>query len=208
MKRYHRHDREIWQRIFHAAPADWLDAPPSHAMELCLEHLRRRRPRHVLDLACGFGRWGMYLRRKGIGRITGIDSSFPGIRLGRDWAAREGVAGLRFTTGDALHLPFSAGAFEAVVAALLLDNLDRQDARRAVAEVTRTCRPEATGFFVFNPRFTPEQLADLATQDNPTRGCMHVVYEDEELPELLAGWKVTNRRESREGFRIVEGLRR
>lgn len=207
-KRYHRHDRDVWRGIFRHAPAEWLEAPPSHAMELCREHLRRRKPRHVLDLACGFGRWGTYLRRQGVGPVTGIDSSLAGVRLGRDWAVREGVTGLRFTTGDALHLPFHEGTFDAVVAALLLDNLDRDDAHQAVAELTRTCRPGATGFFVFNPRFTPEQLADLATGDNPTRDCMHVVYEDEELVGLLEGWQVTGRRRSREGFRIVEGLRR
>jgi hypothetical protein len=48
---------------------------------------------------------------------------------------------------------------------------------------------------------------DTKKQDNPTSGCMHVVYEDHELPTRLPGWSVTRTGTSAERLRLIEALR-
>ena len=64
-------------------------------------------------------------------------------------------------------------------------------------------RPQARGFFVFNP-VVPGADPSAASDDNPTRGCMQVAYADDELATCLPGWSVTRVGVSSEGLRIVE----
>lgn len=90
-----------------------------------------------------------------------------------------------------------------MLAAVLLDNLSRDDCRRAVRQFTMIARPGAWGFFAFNPRLTAVELAAVP-EDNPTKACMHVVYEDAELEACLPGWVVTRTGATAERFRIVE----
>ncbi len=90
---------------------------------------------------------------------------------------------------------------------MLLDNLDREDAESSMREINRVGKPAAAGWFVFNPSLEPEQLAASKASDKPTQDCMHVVYDDTEIERLIDGWGITQRRESVEGFRVVETVR-
>ena len=206
-KEYRDHDHRTWEKIFRSIPEEWFMAPPSGAMESCLKFLQGKHSRRTLDLGCGIGRWSMFLGRNGVTPVFGADYSLAGVDTAQRWAKRENVKSLAFLAADALRLPFVDGAFDAVIAALLLDNLDREDAELVMTEINRIAGTDASGFFVFNPLLSPEQFAILKTRQNPTQDCMHVVYEDKEIEQLMDGWRITQRTESVEGFRIVEAVR-
>ncbi len=207
VKPYRVHDRCVWERIFANVPEDWFKAPPSHAMELCLGFAERESPARLLDLGCGIGRWTVYLARRIAGLLAGVDYSFLGVRAAHRWAQLEGLGKSVFAAGDALSLPFPAAAFDAVVAALLLDNLDREDAARVKQQVDRTVSPGGKGFFVFNPMLQPDELALQNESENPTKDCMHVAFSDDEIEKLLSGWRIDKTAVSREGFRVFEATR-
>ncbi len=203
---YGERDRVIWQRIFATMPPEWLEAPPSDAMEQCRTYFQRNPCARLLDLGCGFGRWALFLAGRGPVAIVGVDYAENGIRVASAWGRRAG-ASAHFLVGAATSLPFRHATFDGVLVALLLDNLSKADVGRAVGEINDVTRPGARGFFVFNPCLTEAELASVSGQ-NPTRDCMHVTYEDDELPACLPGWAITRTKVSVERFRLVEAVYR
>ncbi len=174
-------------------------------MVRCRTYFEAHPCRRVLDLGCGFGRWARFLVGHGIEEIVGLDYAEPGIRAASAWARRAGF-NARFVVGSALALPFHGRSCDGVLGALLFDNLSRADCVRAVSSLNAVVRTGARGFFVFNPFLAPAEL-EAMPDDNPTKGCMHVVYEDDELAACLTGWSVTRVARSAERFRLVEATR-
>lgn len=90
----------------------------------------------VLDVATGEGGMARALLGRWPGvRVVGLDFVRPMLVLGRARLGRE----VRWVEGDALHLPFPDGFFDAVVSAFLLRNV--VDVRAALAEQARVVRP-------------------------------------------------------------------
>ncbi|MPY89550.1 MAG: methyltransferase domain-containing protein [Luteitalea sp.] len=125
-----------------------------------------------------------------------------GVRAAQSWASCAGF-NARFLVGSAMALPFRGRPFDGVLAALVLDNLSRADCAQAVRALSTVVRAGTRGFFVFNPVLTPAELAAIP-EDNPTKGCMHVVYEEHELATCLTGWSVMRYGSSAERFRLIE----
>ncbi len=96
----------------------------------------------IADLACGPGRHGLELARRGH-LVTGVDLSAPFLRIARAAADSGGVGGRqRLVCGDLRRLPCADGAFQSV---LLLGNSfgyfsDREDLA-ILAEARRILRP-------------------------------------------------------------------
>lgn len=202
MRNYSVHDRAVWEGIFAGMPAEWYDAPPSGAMARCRGYFEASARRRVLDIGCGFGRWAQYLAGHGVDEVVGLDYAEGGIRAASEWVARAGF-NARFTVGSATALPFHGRPFDGALAALILDNLSRDDCALAVDELSRVVQTGGLGFFVFNPRLTPADLT-AKSQGNPTSSCTLVEYEDHELAACLEGWSITRFDRSAEGFRLVE----
>lgn len=199
-----RRDQAIWERIFASIPEEWYKAPPSDAMKRCRAYFQSHPCRHLLDWGCGFGRWARYLAGQGAREVIGIDYAEGGIRAAFQWARREKFPAC-FLVASAAELPFCGAAFDGVMAALLLDNLTREECQRVSGELARVVRLGARGFFVFNPLLTLEELAPLP-EDNPSRDCTHTVYQDVELPACLPGWGVSRTETTLEGFRVLEAI--
>lgn len=170
-------------------------------MVRCRSYFETHPCKRLLDLGCGFGRWAQYLSGNGVGEVVGLDYASGGVRLASAWVKRAGF-NARFVAGSATALPFHEGTFDGVLAALILDNLSREDCVRAVRELSAVTRAGGRGYFVFSPVLTPGELAGAS--DNPTKGCTHVVYEDDELAACLPGWTVTAVDSSAERFRLIE----
>ena len=123
--------------------ADWYDAFArgevsgwtKAAERLIVELLGPGRGR-CLDLGCGTGVFVPALANQGW-TVVGVELSADQLRV-----ARSKVAGLAedFVQADARELPFDAGSFDAVVAALVDTDIDRYDL--ALREVARVLRPE------------------------------------------------------------------
>jgi SAM-dependent methyltransferase len=91
----------------------------------------------TLDLGCGEGRLGRFLRSEGH-RVAGIDSSPAMVRFAASHAASHEAsheASPPAMVADAAALPFRDEAFDLVVAYMCLHDMDQMP--RAVAEVGR-----------------------------------------------------------------------
>jgi SAM-dependent methyltransferase len=91
----------------------------------------------VLEVSCGHGGGASYLMRTlQPSRYTGLDQNPAGIRFCQK---RHRVDGLGFVRGDAGHLPFPAGTFDAVI------NIEASHCYpafpRFLAEIARVLRP-------------------------------------------------------------------
>jgi demethylmenaquinone methyltransferase / 2-methoxy-6-polyprenyl-1,4-benzoquinol methylase len=98
----------------------------------CLELVAGQR---VLDLAAGTGVSTAELRRSGAEAIA-CDFSLGMLQAGRANRRRRRVP---FVAGDALHLPFADGAFDAATISFGLRNV--ADVPKALGELARVVRP-------------------------------------------------------------------
>jgi len=104
-----------------------------------LRHLDLRRWCAALDVGCGWGRFALPLAKQYAVQLTCVDVS-PGMLS----TCRETLAGedafARYIVGDACHLPFTSGSFDAVVANHMLYLLEDVDV--AVREFARVLRSD------------------------------------------------------------------
>ena len=85
-------------------------------------------PRRTLDVACGTG----FLPRHLAGAVVGLASSERMLEVARGRAPRG-----RFLVGDALHLPFDAGAFDRVFTGHFYGHLEAHARGRFLVEARR-----------------------------------------------------------------------
>jgi ubiquinone/menaquinone biosynthesis C-methylase UbiE len=103
------------------------------------------RGQHVLDYGCGTGGSTAQLVAKGA-RVTGCDISFPRLQRARRRVAHEpgGLSTGRLQCAAEM-LPFSHGAFDAVLGKQILHHLDLTV---AVPEIARVLRPGGRAVFL------------------------------------------------------------
>jgi SAM-dependent methyltransferase len=190
-------NRAAWNSIFADVPESWYTAPPSRAQLECTDYLKSGGIRSVLDLGCGIGRWSVHFARAGLD-VSGIDYASNAVELARRWADAEGL-GIRFACRAVTDEAFPGETFDGAVAALVLDNIAREDMREAIRRMRAALRPGGLAFCLFNPIAV---CADDDT-DNPTTGLTRVVYRDAELVEAFHGFEVLDRRVYEAGTRGI-----
>jgi ubiquinone/menaquinone biosynthesis C-methylase UbiE len=96
--------------------------------------------RRAVDLGCGWGTISFALAREAQ-EVVGVDFAKTAIDLCRE-RLREGAAeNLRFLQADAADTGLSAGAWDLVVAADLVEHLTPEDTRAVYREAHRLLRP-------------------------------------------------------------------
>lgn len=98
----------------------------------------------VLDIGCGTGFTLEALRRRGPGRLVGLDLSTKALAFCR----ARGLTGL--VQGDAARLPFRDRSFDVVLALDLIEHVE--DDRAALAGLMRALKPGGH-LIVFTPAF-------------------------------------------------------
>ncbi|GGL35473.1 hypothetical protein GCM10010095_21050 [Streptomyces anthocyanicus] len=94
----------------------------------------------VLDVASGRGTTALLLAQEYGARVDGVDYSAANTALAQGAAQAAGLAGRAvFTTGDAEHLPYPDGAFDAVMCECALCTFP--DKAQAAAEFARVLKP-------------------------------------------------------------------
>jgi demethylmenaquinone methyltransferase / 2-methoxy-6-polyprenyl-1,4-benzoquinol methylase len=124
----------------------------------------------ILDLGCGTA--DLSLESASLGPVTGCDFSHPMLCRGRDkLRCARGRFSVELVEADALALPFKAAAFNAVVSAFVLRNLD--DACRGLREMHRVL--DHGGVVA---------ILDFALPRTPVLGSFYRFYFTKILPKL------------------------
>jgi SAM-dependent methyltransferase len=118
-----------WQAEFtEGADAEYIE----QILPIAVEHLSGAVT--VLDVGCGEGQIARTAKaRAGVKSVIGIDPTWAQLAVAADRGGNVAYAG-----ADAATLPFSHGAFDAVVACLVFEHIDEMDA--AIAEVGRVLK--------------------------------------------------------------------
>jgi SAM-dependent methyltransferase len=141
------------------------------ALRTCLRALSMR---SVLDVACGTG----FLTPHMAGRVVGLDQSTAMLRI-----ARERVPGGRVLQGDALRLPFRAGAFGWLAVCHFYGHLDSDMRVRFLAEARRVAERMLIVDAAWREDVQPEEVQERVLTD----GSQHTVYKRYFTPAQLAG---------------------
>ncbi|HSE55693.1 MAG TPA: class I SAM-dependent methyltransferase [Nocardioidaceae bacterium] len=113
----------------------WCPEGLREAQARLLGDVRRRR---VLEVGCGAGQCGRWLRTEGA-RVVGVDLSIVQLRHSRTLDARTGIT-LPTLVGDALALPFPDAVFDVAASAYGAVPFVA-DSATLMAEVARVLRP-------------------------------------------------------------------
>lgn len=108
----------------------------------------------------------------------------------REWAKEEGLTA-SFETAAITTDPFSDVTFDAAVAAMILDNVSRDEMDQAISILHQKLRSGGVLFALFNPFLTDKQKEEIFTNSqNPTKDITSVTYSDEEIQSAFPGFEV------------------
>ena len=124
----------------------------NHFLSFGIDHCWRRRlarmlsdqnPARILDIASGTGDVAIALARLKPEKIVGIDISEKMLEIGRKKVSSRGLQDIIvLRQGDAEHIPFSDGSFDAVTVAFGVRNFE--DLRKGLSEMKRVLRHGGT----------------------------------------------------------------
>jgi ubiquinone/menaquinone biosynthesis C-methylase UbiE len=129
---------EQYSHGYGAAAEHMMRRPVSANIASFLPHVRPGMS--LLDCGCGPGTNAVGLAEAVTpGQVVGIDLDESQIELARAYAAKRGVANVRFETGNAYDLPFPDGSFDAAFAHTVLHHLATP--AKALQEIYRVLKP-------------------------------------------------------------------
>ena len=115
---------------------DQISRGIADSIEHCVMRLNPQRGERILDLATGTGWTSRVIARRGH-RVIGVDIAADLLDAARANAQAEDLP-VEYELGDAEHLPFEAGEFDAVISTCGVMFATRPEA--AAAELARVCR--------------------------------------------------------------------
>jgi ubiquinone/menaquinone biosynthesis C-methylase UbiE len=128
---------ERWAPIYDHSPNPLLGREERYLLPL----LPSVAGKHVIDLACGTGRWLDKLLQRGVRSAVGVDRSAAMLRVANNNSA---VEGRRLTRADCLRLPFRASVFDFAICSFALGHVP--DLRGMVRELARVMKPHSDVF--------------------------------------------------------------
>ena len=121
-----------------------------------VEHLRPDAPRAILDVATGTGDFALATLRLDPERVVGVDIAEQMLAIGREKLRRRGIQDrITFEQGDAEHLTFGDGTFDAAIAAFGVRNFENLN--QGLREMHRVLKPGGRVVILefSRPRTTP-----------------------------------------------------
>jgi SAM-dependent methyltransferase len=160
---------------------------------------RLTRPRwadttRAVDLGCGTGRTGSWLRGHGVTAIDGVDLTPQMLAVAKERGAHD-----RLVEADVTATGLAAGSYNLAIASLIDEHLE--DLRPLYREAWRLTADEATFVLVaFHPQFImvsgmPTHFTNAAGEDLAISTTVHLVS-DHVTAALAVGWQLAELREA------------
>ena len=161
--------RDEQRIVLSAGEPPWVNAA-YHTWETTLlrRHLRPRRGRRILDLACGLGRIAAPLARTGA-TVVGVDNALAMVQTAAVKAARGGAGAAArsgFVQGFAGALPFADASFHAVLCLGLFEHIPPWLQADTLGEMLRVVRRGGAVYLMLN---NDRSLMMRAGRDNRHR---------------------------------------
>jgi SAM-dependent methyltransferase len=93
----------------------------------------------LLDVGCSWGRWSVAAAREGFS-VVGVDPSLGAVMAARR-VAKELNFDIKYLVADARFLPFCDNHFKNVYSYSVLQHLNKDHARQAIAQIGRVLEP-------------------------------------------------------------------
>jgi ubiquinone/menaquinone biosynthesis C-methylase UbiE len=145
--------------------------------------LRALRPARTLDVACGTG----FLTRHLPGAVTGLEQSPSMLAI-----ARERIPGGSVVQGDALALPFAAGAFERVAAGHFYGHLEPPDRIAFLSEARRVASELLIVDSARRPDVPAERIDPRVLDDGSRHEVFKRWFEPAQLLDELGGGRLVH----------------
>ena len=98
----------------------------------------------VLDIGCGYGKTCFDLYKKGFRSVTGVDINPNGIELAQNFAAKNGIVDLSFSTENAAMLSFKDNSYTFAIMQAFLTTVAKKSERQLIfSEASRVLAPGA-----------------------------------------------------------------
>ncbi len=155
----------------------------------------------ALDVGCGEGRYSVFLAARSAS-VLAMDMAAKGLRKLKDTASAQGL-NIYPVCMDASVFAFRESVFDIVVAATILDHLNREDRLEAVKGIVRSLRP---GGLLYADVFTTQDPGFLI-RERSSRGRLRVsetagfvthYFEPGELKDLFSSMEIIMYREFEE----------
>lgn len=149
--------------------------------------------RRAVDLGCGTGRTGAWVRARGVASVDGVDLTPEMLALARRRGAHD-----KLLEADVTDTGLPGGAYDLVVSSLVDEHLD--DLRPFYAEAGRLAAPEAAFVLVtFHPHFImhtgmPTHFTAAGGEQVAITTNVHLMS-DHVAAALAAGWQLAELRE-------------
>jgi SAM-dependent methyltransferase len=179
-----------WVKTYEATVLDLMDL----RLLARIQTVAWGEPEKVLDLACGTGRIGVWLKQHGVSRVDGLDLTAEMLAVARGKRVYD-----RLLLGDMLRMPIAAGSYE--LALMVLADNHIPDLPQLYREVARSSR--AAGRFIlvgYHPYFLmagiPTHFDREGGEPAAIRSYVHL-FSDHFQAATSAGWSL---REVEEGL--------
>ena len=203
----YRENIDFWHQAWNMCTKPYTKMPDLEYLPWIPERLRAASASKVLDLGCGSGWLSVYLSREGF-KVTGIDVAQHALELGRQWAEMENLE-IKFDAGDLGDLPYPDNSFDAVVANSIIEHLPLSIALVAMTRLKSLLVKGGTFVGCFDKvgagpgeYFKLEDGTKVYT-DKSRKGMMLRYFPDDEVKELLNGWKIDELKTLESGSRFV-----
>jgi ubiquinone/menaquinone biosynthesis C-methylase UbiE len=138
-----------WNKAFKKHGLIFLE--PQEDMEKISKLFKKHGVKKILDLGCGSGRHTIYFTKKDFD-VYGIDIAEEGIKLAKEWLAKENLKANFKISNIYRKLPYKDNFFDALISTATLHHERIENIRKAIQEIERILKPGGFIFITFRKR--------------------------------------------------------
>ena len=157
--------------------------------------LEKRNARRILDLGCGAGRHIIFLAKRGF-ELHGVDSSKTGLEITKK-RLKERELKAELINGDMKAIPYANSCFDAIICMNTIYHQRKAELQKTILEVRRILKRNGLILANFHSKRSSRYGKGIKIEEDtfvdetgPEKGIPHHYVDEEELEELLKGFRI------------------